>query len=214
MTSVTNENWYEAMAKHGTKHAYRMGEIIHHQDDMPKQVGIIISGQAKAVACSESGIETWVGRFSSGDFFGHISLLTDLPVSFEITAETPVHVLVIPVSRMMEVLRQNNELSIMINHDLARRLDLMMRRLVEVLTLSAKGRVCAELMRLSCPIGIDPDKQIIRPNPILVDLALRVSLTRETVSRTVSELQKKGIILRQPGALVIPNPERLKAAVK
>jgi len=115
---------------------------------------------------------------------------------------------------MKEILSENRELTHAINKDLARRLDLMMRRLVEALTLSARGRVCAELIRLSSPIGIEPTQQIIRPNPVFVELALRVSSTRETVSRTISALQKKGIILREPGALVIPNPERLKAAVK
>ena len=67
---------------------------------------------------------------------------------------------------------------------------------------------------MSNPIGVDPDRHIVRPNPVFVDLALRINSTRETVSRTVSELQKKGIVSREPGALVIQSPEKLKASVK
>jgi len=214
MGRVENESWYRVVAKHGAKRVFRAGEPINFQDEKSEHVGILISGRAKAVSFTESGIETWLGYFSEGDFFGHISLLTVMPVNFETTAETDTEALIIPVSRMKEILSENRELTHAINKDLARRLDLMMRRLVEALTLSARGRVCAELIRLSSPIGIEPTQQIIRPNPVFVELALRVSSTRETVSRTISALQKKGIILREPGALVIPNPERLKAAVK
>ena len=214
MGRVENESWYAVVAQHGSGRVFRAGQAINLQDELSEHVGIVISGRAKAVSFTQSGIETWLGYFSEGDFFGHISLLTDVPVNFEVTAEIDTHTLIIPVTRMKEILSENGQLSNAINKDLARRLDLMMRRLVEALTLSAKGRVCAELVRLSSPIGIDPKKQIIRPNPVFVELALRVSSTRETVSRTVSELQKKGIILREPGALVIPHPERLKAAVK
>jgi len=214
MGRVENESWYAVFAQHGTERVFRAGQTINFQDELSEHVGIVISGCAKAVSFTESGIETWLGYFSKGDFFGHISLLTDTPVNFEATAEIDTHTLITPVTRIKEILTENGQLSNAINKDLARRLDLMMRRLVEALTLSAKGRICAELVRLSSPIGIDPRKQIIRPNPVFVELALRVSSTRETVSRTVSELQKKGIILREPGALVVPNPERLRAAVK
>ena len=56
--------------------------------------------------------------------------------------------------------------------------------------------------------------QIIRPNPIFIELAERVNSTRETVSRTVSELQKKGILAREPGAIIINDPDRLRQNIR
>ena len=177
-------------------------------------VGFILSGKAKAVSYSENGDETWLGRFSEGEFFGHTSFLTQSPVNFEITAETNLTVLLISINNIRKLFETHSDIGRVFAKDLAARLDMMMRRLVEALTLSAKGRVCAELIRMSNPIGIDPSRHIVRPNPVFVDLALRINSTRETVSRTVSELQKKGIVSREPGALVIQNPERLRASVK
>jgi CRP-like cAMP-binding protein len=86
--------------------------------------------------------------------------------------------------------------------------------MIEAYTLSAKGRICAELSRLSRVIGKAPDTRIIRPNPVFVDLAQRVNSTRETVSRTVSDLQKKGILAREPGAIIIKNPTRLRDGIR
>lgn len=90
----------------------------------------------------------------------------------------------------------------------------MMNRLVEAVTLSSPGRVCAELLRLSHPVGIEPDKLIIRPTPVFVELAKQIDSTRETVSRTVSQLQKSGVLSREPGALLIHKPGALQARVR
>ena len=115
---------------------------------------------------------------------------------------------------MHELMVQKDGLSISLANDLAARLEHMTSRLIEAFTLSAKGRVCAELSRLSKVIGVSPENLIIRPSPVFVELAERVNSTRETVSRTVSELQKKGIVSRESGALIIKKPEVLKAAIQ
>ena len=87
-------------------------------------------------------------------------------------------------------------------------------RLVEAITLSAPGRVCAELVRMSKPVGIDPDKRVIRPSPVFLEVALRVSSTRETVSRTVNALLKDGVLSRETGAMLIHAPDALKSRIK
>ena len=206
--------WFKALEKKSSKKVYAPEDPINFQGELSEHVGLILSGTAKAVSYSENGDETWLGRFSEGEFFGHTSFLTQSPVNFEITAETDMVALLVPVKAIPEMFEHNSEIGVVFARDLAERLDMMMRRLVEALTLSAKGRVCAELIRMSNPIGVDPNRHIVRPNPVFVDLALRINSTRETVSRTVSELQKKGIVSREPGALVIQAPEKLKASVK
>jgi len=104
---------------------------------------------------------------------------------------------------MKQLLAKENGLSLTLHNDLVIKLDHMTSRLIEAFSLSAKGRVCAELSRLSRVIGILPERLIIRPSPVFVELAERVNSTRETVSRTVSELQKKGILKREAGALIM-----------
>lgn len=206
--------WYSAISAHARIQSYKADEIIALQGAILGHVGYIISGRAKAVAFSENGTATWVGYFEPEEFFGHVSLLTETDTKFEISADRPTEILIIPVKLMRDFLEIETQFSASLMDDLARRLDQMTSRLIEAFTLSAKGRVCAELARLSNIIGIMPEKHIIRPNPIFVDLAQRVNSTRETVSRTVSELQKKGIITREPGALIINSPEKLKAAIQ
>ena len=190
------------------------GEQLLFQGEPASHIGFVLSGRAKAVSFSENGIETWLGRFEAGEFFGHIAFLTNTNVRFEVSAEEIMRLRLIPVADVKALISRAPEMGEVFARDLASRLDMMMNRLVEALTLSAKGRVCAELLRLSSPVGLAPDISVIRPNPIFVDMALRINSTRETVSRTVSDLQKQGIIKREAGAIVIQSPEALKRAIR
>lgn len=212
--SFKEQPWFEDLEKLSKHKVYSANETIAFQGELSEHVGFILSGKAKAVSYSENGDETWLGRFSEGEFFGHTSFLTQSPVNFEITAETNLTILLISINNIRDLFETHSDIGRVFAKDLAARLDMMMRRLVEALTLSAKGRVCAELIRMSNPIGVDPSRHIVRPNPVFVDLALRINSTRETVSRTVSELQKKGIVSKEPGALIIQSPEKLRASVK
>ena len=206
--------WYESISGQTTTQRYDAGSVIALQGEKPEKIGYILSGRAKAVSFSENGEATWVGYFKANEFFGHTALLSENPPHFEIIAETDVEVLFVTASKMVALLDGHKTLSVDIAKDLARRLDQMTNRIVEAYTLSAKGRICAELSRLSRIIGKAPDTRIIRPNPVFVELAERVNSTRETVSRTVSDLQKKGILAREPGAIIIKNPDRLRNSIR
>ena len=198
----------------GRIHVVAAGESILFQGEPTENIGFVLSGRAKAISFALDGSETWLGRFEPGEFFGHISFLTQNDVRFEVSAETDMSLRLIPVAEVQALMARAPQIGEVFARDLAQRLDVMMSRLVEALTLSAKGRVCAELWRLSNPIGHSPHMSVIRPNPVFVDLALRISSSRETVSRTVSDLQKQGIIKREAGAILIEKPDALKRAMR
>jgi CRP/FNR family cyclic AMP-dependent transcriptional regulator len=75
--------------------------------------------------------------------------------------------------------------------------------------LSAVGRVYAELLR---DAKRAPDLTI-SPAPVLSELALRVSTTRETASRAVNALERRGIIRRDATSLTIVAPQRLESLI-
>jgi len=206
--------WYQAITDRTTTRGFETGTVLALQDETVEKIGYVLSGRAKAVSFSENGEATWVGYFKTGDFFGHTALLSESAPPFEIIAETDVNVLFISAATMQKLLNEREGLGLEIAKDLARRLDHMTNRLIEAYTLSAKGRICAELSRLSRVVGIAPNTRIIRPNPVFVELAERVNSTRETVSRTVSDLQKKGVLEREPGAIIIKNPDRLQERIR
>lgn len=198
----------------GREQAYSADVPIFFQGEPAKHIAYVLSGTATANAYSRDGEQTWLGQFKAGDFIGHTAFLSDAAMRFDVSAQTDLRLRMISVSQLQGLLDDHADLGQALSRDLAQRLDVMMTRLIEALTLSAKGRVCAELVRLSVPIGIDPGRWVVRPNPVFVDMAMRVNSTRETVSRTVNGLQKRGIISREAGALIINNPDALKSAIQ
>ncbi len=204
-------SWLNILMSHGVEKSFSNGNSIFFQDDELDKIGYVVSGQLDAWVHSVDGLRTWVDSFQGTDFFGHVSLLTQSPIQYDVIASNDVKVVFIPIHKVQNMLEESSDLSHEFSLDLAMRLEVMTNRLIEAVMLSAKGRVCAELLRLSKPIGINPGKLIIRPLPVFVELAARINSTRETVSRTVSDLQKEGVLSREPGSILIHNPEALEA---
>jgi CRP/FNR family transcriptional regulator, cyclic AMP receptor protein len=96
-----------------------------------------------------------------------------------------------------------------ITRHLSGRLATMRRRMVEAAMLSATGRIAAELLRRADA----SEDRTIRPMPVFSDFAITVQSTRETVSRTVSQLEKRGVVKRVEGGLQIVAPHRLEELV-
>jgi predicted transcriptional regulator len=79
----------------------------------------------------------------------------------------------------------------------------MLDRMAARTTLTAYGRVYAELLRLAGP------SNRIEPPPVLSALALSVHTTRETTSRAIAHLLRRGIVSRTDEALNILAPRLL-----
>lgn len=214
MGNVTEKSWFELLSSHSVEVVHKPGESFSLQGDVLGTVGYVISGEANAISYSIDGDETWLGEFRPGEFIGLMSLFSPEISNFEIRVKSELVVRSLSHEKIRTLIRQDTSLCEAIAEDLARRLKTSVSDLINIHTLSIKGRICSELMRLSLPIGVDPDRHIIRPSPVFVDLARRLNSTRETVSRTVSELQKKGVISRHPGALIVENLDLLEDAVQ
>ncbi len=92
---------------------------------------------------------------------------------------------------------------------LSARIEAMRRRMVEAALLSATGRICSELLRLARASS----DLAIRPLPVFSELAVTVQSTRETVSRTISQLEKRGVLQRIEGGLAVIAPHRLEEMI-
>ena len=91
---------------------------------------------------------------------------------------------------------------------LARRVHHTTQRMFELSALSATGRVYAELLRISEPSD-NGETRYIRPKPTWTVLAQRVNTSRETASRTISDLEKRGLLRRVEGGFELVDPDQL-----
>ena len=90
---------------------------------------------------------------------------------------------------------------------LLRQLSAATAQMVARTTLTAQGRVYQRLLELAGAA----DR--IAPLPVLAHLAEEVHTTRETASRAVHALERRGIVRREGRALVIVSRRRLEAEI-
>ncbi len=159
------------------------------------------------------GAEIWMSDYTSGDWIGLLAGRTGEPSRFEVRAISDTELICLSPADFKNTTDTSQEFRQTCDAFILSQLNTRTRQFTEARTLSAKGRICAELKRLSKPIGVDVGRYAIRPIPIFSELAFRAGSTRETVSRLVSDFVRRGIIDRRPGALVISDMKRFDAFI-
>ena len=166
---------------------------------------LITRGRAQEVAYGRDGGMLLLHLLGAGDLYGGL-MDGDGNATSQVEAMSEGRGAHFSSGSLVRLMDSYSAVGLAINRQLAQRLQAMRQRMVETALLSATGRVCSELLRRSRRF---PDR-VIRPMPVMSELALSVQSTRETVSRTVSQLEKRGIVRRIDGGLEIVAPHRLE----
>jgi CRP-like cAMP-binding protein len=184
------------------------GAQLYPREDAGDTV-LLLAGQAREVAYGRNGGLLVLHRLAEGEFYGMLVGLEagDAPPQVEGDSATRgAHFTGAALVRLME---SYSCVALAVSRQLARRLEQLRLRMTETVLLSAVGRVCAELSRLAAADG----ERIIRPVPVFTELAVSTQTTRETVSRTVSQLESRGIVKRVNGGLKLVAPHRLEELI-
>lgn len=178
--------------------------LIVSQDDAGDAMFIIESGRVKVVLYGETGREMILSLFKAGDVVGEMSLLDGQPRSANVIACEESRLL--SLSRQDFVSAMGSEPGIAINvlSEMSRRL----RRADDVIgnlaLLDVYGRVARVLIDLAEREGEESDEGIlIRERPTQQDLASMIGTSRETVSRVLSEFQRRGFLSMQGKKIVL-----------
>lgn len=198
------------VADQALRRSYPHRAAILRSGDRAQSVYLVIDGCAQALAYSLDGRLVLVADYRSGDMFGEGSLLGDVPVEEDVVAAEPVDAAIFRALTFVGLMETHSSIALSVSRVLTQRLSQANRRLVEGATLSSNGRIYAELLRQARLQG----GASIRPAPVLSEFALRVQVARETVSRAISVLEKRGIVTRDAGVLTIVAPHRLEELVR
>ena len=188
---------------------YSLGTAIVHQGERCQDVYLLVLGRARSFVISPDGGLVRFYDFSPGDLFGALSLSHGRGHFSEISALEDVDSAVFAGADFLTLLETHACVGLALSRGLLRQLERVSERMLSRATLSAAGRVHEELLRLAEKAG----GTTISPPPVLSELAARICTTRETVSRTISALERRGIVRRDAEALVIVAPDRLAEMV-
>ncbi|AWK86890.1 Crp/Fnr family transcriptional regulator [Azospirillum thermophilum] len=207
-----------AVARRCRWRRFHAGEqIIGHGDGEPERadVAFVVEGRVRVVSHSAGGREISFDDMEAGGFVGEMAALDGLPRSASVVAVAEGTVIAfLPARPFQELVSGHPVLARSMMLHLTGKLRLATDRIMELSTLGANNRVHAELLRLAKRGRVEGRAAVITPIPVHGDIAARVSTTRETVARVLSDLSRDGLVERRPDALVIRDLTRLERLVE
>ena len=183
--------------------------VILTSEREDQDVHLLADGQARLVADSIEGRLVVIEDYGVGELIGLTGLFGWDGV--------PAQVVSVGASRtgsfanhvFLRLMAAHSAIALAISRMLVTRLAAANRRVAENATLSAPGRIHAEILRRAQ----SSEGMTIRPMPVFSELALALQTTRESVSRAVSALERRGIVKRVDGGLAIVAPHRLEELI-
>ena len=182
-------------------------EIVHHADQT-QDVYLIVSGRVRVNVASAAGRQITFQLLEAGKMFGELSALDCHRRMASVEAEQ---------DTVLARLGQKDFLQLLSRHPgfalaTMRRLVAMVRRLSDLVyeshAYNVRGRLCAELLRLS--EGVDGAVVAVVDR----DMASRVGTTREHVTKLIGELKREGLVERRGKSVVVHDTAGLRQTME
>jgi len=169
---------------------YPKNSMVLFADDPGDTLFIVVRGQVKVVLVGEDGREVILSILKDGDFFGEMALIDDRPRSASVIATAASDTLVLRRADFQQCLETSPRIALGLLQELSRRLRFADDKIGGLVLLDVNGRIARLLLQLAEEHG---GSEIPRPATHHT-LAQMVGSSRETVSRTLRDLQTQGLI--------------------
>jgi CRP-like cAMP-binding protein len=186
------------------------GEWVIDYQAEGEDVYFVFSGLARVVMVS-SGREMILRDIHEGEYFGHYSAIDSKSRSAAIVAVTDAVVARMPASVFWEAIHRYPSVREAVLKDLVADIRTANQRAHEQANFDVRKRLCAELIRLSRTTS--EGRVVVSPPPTHAEFAARISTHREAITKTLSALEREGMISRTPSAIVLADAARLRRAL-
>lgn len=188
------------------KRHYKKGTIILMEEEFGDTLFVLNQGSVKVTRVSDDGREVILAIMGPGDFFGEMSIFDGENRSANVIALEDSEVFVLKRGDFLDLLERYPQIAIILLQVMATRLRRSDQQ-IEGLSLSdAENRVAMSLLRLAEDLGVIKSGRVVIENmPYQQDIANMAGTSRETVSRMLTLLQRKGFIQKQGRRLTIMN---------
>ena len=186
---------------------YPKGSVILFEQDPGDALYVVQTGQVKVVLIHEDGREVILALLNEGDFFGEMSLIDDQPRSAHVIATEPARLLVLRRDDFHACMEDMPRIALGLLRALSRRLRQADDKIGGLILLDVSGRLARQLLELAD----ENDGTHITRRVTHHTLAQMIGSSRETVSRTMSDLGTRGLIEVGRKQMVILDREALEA---
>jgi len=185
----------EAISRILYVNTYHRGQLIFQEGEDGNSLYIVLNGKVKLCLYDEDGREYVLDVVGKPGFFGELALIDELPRSANAIAMEMSDLLIVRRNDFTRILMDNPSISINILRVLAARLRMADERIKSLAFLNVEGRVLKYLLDIGERSGIKmKDFVIIEKGPTQIEIASSCGCSRETVSRMMTSLARKGLL--------------------
>jgi CRP/FNR family cyclic AMP-dependent transcriptional regulator len=189
------DNELETISRILYVNTYHRGQLIFQEGEDGNALFVVLKGRVKVCLYDEEGREYVLDVIGKDGFFGELALIDELPRSANAIAMEGSDLLIVRRADFTKLLMENPSISVNILKVLAGRLRVADERIKWLAFLNVEGRILKYLLEVGSRLGIRmKDYIIIERGPSQIEIANSCGCSRETVSRMVSSLVKKGVI--------------------
>lgn len=193
---------------------YKAKSFVFMQGDTLDRVFFIHSGKIKIQKTDVTGKEQIVSVLQAGDMFPHAGFFRKgtFPAHAEILESA--QLIVTPIAEFEKILIQYPELCIKLFKVLGEKIVDLQDRLEEQILHNTYEKIIKLLLRLCRSNGMQVnEKYKLTTQFTNRELANMIGTSRETVSRTITQLKRKKIIDIDENGCFIINPDKLEEAI-
>ncbi|MBD1872052.1 Crp/Fnr family transcriptional regulator [Nodosilinea sp. FACHB-131] len=202
----------EAVAEatsHVVSRRHPANQVILLENDWGSSVYFILEGWVKIRTYNLDGKEVTLNILGKGELFGEMAPLEEVPRSTDVITLVPTVIGSMPASDFVKLLNTEPLAGIRLSQLMARRLRQVNRRL-RLRESDSTSRVADIILFLADGQGHRSASGIEIPNLPHRELSSLSGLARETVTRVLSKLEKKGLIVRDKDLMSIPDINALE----
>jgi CRP/FNR family transcriptional regulator, cyclic AMP receptor protein len=197
---------------HAVTRSHPANRAILLENDWGGSVYFILEGWIKIRTHNMEGKEVTLNIVGTGEVVGEMAALEEVPRSTDAIALTATTISSIPAQDFVYLLHSEPMAGVRLAQLMAKRLRQINRRL-RLRESDSLSRVADTLIFLAEGQGKSGDKGTEIPNLPHRELSSISGLARETVTRSLAKLEKKGLIQRHDDLLYIPNLNSLEQII-
>jgi CRP-like cAMP-binding protein len=199
----------EEAISHVVTRTHPPNRIIVLENDWGSSVYFILEGWVKIRTYNLDGKEVTLNIIGKGELFGEMAALDEVPRSTDVITLVKTVIGSVPAQDFVRLINTEPQAGIRLAQMMSRRLRQVNRRL-RLRESDSVSRVADILLFLAEGQGKAGDKGIEIPNLPHRELSSLSGLARETVTRVLSKLERKELIIRDRDTLCIPDMDSLE----
>ena len=196
----------EKLASLATTKVYPKETVIFFEQDEGDTLFVINRGRVKVAKISDEGKEIILAILGANEFFGDMSLLDGEPRSATVIALEETEVSTIRRNAFTMLVKENPQIAVDLLGILSQRIRDANRKIGNLALLDVYGRLARMLLDFANAEGRDVgDGRIAFRRPTHQAIANMIGTSRETVTRTLGDLHRRGYIELSGKEIIIKN---------